>query len=1547
MLNRFIKWSSVNLLLTVTLLAAAPDISLRGWTSSSLTVAITTTPGTVPDTCYFAVPVDPLSGVVISGKMADEAAVELKRHAAGRVGTTEIGWYSFTIEKNTPSRDVQILVDCHYATAMFAGLKREGFVCGQGMVLLRKTPRTLAKTRTVPSPPVALRTGLKMMIENDGVYALSRDVLRTAGVPVGTIDPRTFRLLVRDGEVPLLVTNSHHKRLEEGDRLLFYGKKLCRADNRPEAFSEANCYWLTWGGTFGSRVAVVSGARRNDPTVYSSARSVEAAPFTDTVHIEFDETMLWLGNLADRPPVEVTDAPGADSDVDNWYWGPVGISELSNFTFDLLSPEPRTTARLRLGIMGQSSSDSIQDDHQLTVFINNNPASQKNLVRWDGQRYKVFESDTFSSDLLKDGENRLTLQTASGKGSDRSMLDWIELVYQRGYTAGNDEMTFSSGGRAAGRLTEYTLDGFTGKDIEVWDISNHRAFSGGITRAGSGKNRGTTSYIFQDSLGLPVMYYACRQTKYQMPLLTVLDTVRVDWDSAAACDYLVITAESLATELEPLCALHRLRGLKTAIVSIDDVYNAFTFGIRDPQAVSLLLRKLQLTGEGRVPRFLLLAGDATHDLDKKNRERTIVPVNLARIPGWGPASDDGCYSLVNSTDQFPDCAVGRFPAQNRAEMRAMVRKTIDYISKPDYGYWRDNLLLLGGGEAEFTGFNNRARSELIGSRMHIKRMDADPASPFYKDGFIAAGRIADELNAGCFIVNFNGHGGGNIWSDNDFFGFDDLRLLHNGQWRGGRLPVVFSFTCLTGFFESSDYRSLGEEFLKVDKEGAIAFYGASAYTSRNGNMIMNRLFLEEALSGRHATIGELVSYCEMAMLVRFQSQYIHLVRQYNLLGDPALPLALTPDTLGFNHTLAAGGTQLAVKGAGVSVKDAQVRIALDADYVTLDQAIVAAPDRAFHHTFSLKPGMASALGTLRAYAWNDSGAVCGYQPFAKDTLDVAEVKSDPEQAFFNDSILVTCRIAQHPDSTAPEVYCMYAVTHDDLPQGDFSGIPMVLNEGGIWKTSRKLFCPFSGEVNDRLVVFFRVIGKERSVQSKLFSLPLNGLPDCVIAHGLQVIWQDDSLRLPFTVQNIGNAAAPLFTVAAGWNEGGQIAEATTSTALPPGASVNFTIALPDTSGNVMVRLQIDPQGKMSEVVRTNNSAVVSSRIFLKDVRENTDTLRLDSLHTVMPAATFSSVKRLVVIEDTILQAAPLATTSEWRSRRDGHPVKWLLAARPALDGEDSVRWACTGAKPAKNDTARARICFLEFDSLARQWRYSIGSSSGAALATMRSSDARRSFATAAVSDRKAPEIMVSVYGKTLEAIDYTAKNRPFSLFLSDPSMIIPASVTIRVNTKPVDASLLSKVPESGDLRTMTLAAYPEAEKKIDSLTVSCMDFAGNLAKRTFAYLPGRDLAIRSFSCHPNPFTAHKSGDGSIAKIRFAFLLTDVAKKVTLTIYTVSGKKVKHWTVHELIGYQQIEWDGRDTDGYRIANGTYYAKLVVNNDRRSDKEILRIAKLEGF
>jgi len=62
---------------------------------------------------------------------------------------------------------------------------------------------------------------------------------------------------------------------------------------------------------------------------------------------------------------------------------------------------------------------------------------------------------------------------------------------------------------------------------------------------------------------------------------------------------------------------------------------------------------------------------------------------------------------------------------------------------------------------------------------------------------------------------------------------------------------------------------------------------------------------------------------------------------------------------------------------------------------------------------------------------------------------------------------------------------------------------------------------------------------------------------------------------------------------------------------------------------------------------------------------------------------------------------------------------------------------------------------------------------------------------------------------------------------------------------------------------------------------------------------------------------------------FTFILTEAAD-VSISIYTISGKKIKVIPANADTGYNQIAWDCRDADGDRLANNTYFYKVKATS-----------------
>lgn len=73
--------------------------------------------------------------------------------------------------------------------------------------------------------------------------------------------------------------------------------------------------------------------------------------------------------------------------------------------------------------------------------------------------------------------------------------------------------------------------------------------------------------------------------------------------------------------------------------------------------------------------------------------------------------------------------------------------------------------------------------------------------------------------------------------------------------------------------------------------------------------------------------------------------------------------------------------------------------------------------------------------------------------------------------------------------------------------------------------------------------------------------------------------------------------------------------------------------------------------------------------------------------------------------------------------------------------------------------------------------------------------------------------------------------------------------------------------------------------------------------------------------YPNPFRSSTN---------FTFVVSHSAAEVQITIYTVSGKRIRRLDSQANFGYNSIPWDGRDEDGSRLANGVYLYKVKVKS-----------------
>ncbi|MBI5660891.1 MAG: type IX secretion system sortase PorU [Ignavibacterium album] len=120
-----------------------------------------------------------------------------------------------------------------------------------------------------------------------------------------------------------------------------------------------------------------------------------------------------------------------------------------------------------------------------------------------------------------------------------------------------------------------------------------------------------------------------------------------------------------------------------------------------------------------------------------------------------------------------------------------------------------------------------------------------------------------------------------------------------------------------------------------------------------------------------------------------------------------------------------------------------------------------------------------------------------------------------------------------------------------------------------------------------------------------------------------------------------------------------------------------------------------------------------------------------------------------------------------------------------------------------------------------------------------------------------------------------------------------------------------------------------------SIQIKAWDIFNNFSteKAYFSVVGDEDLVVRDIYNYPNPF-------GGRTTFTFQQNLSEPID-VKIRIFTIAGrliKEIERQYVNDR--YVTIDWDGRDTDGNELANGTYLYKLIVRtSDGKFNKSYL--------
>ncbi|MGA9421378.1 MAG: C25 family cysteine peptidase, partial [Rhodanobacteraceae bacterium] len=762
--------------------------------------------------------------------------------------------------------------------------------------LLRLTVLALC---ALPASVLACGGRLHIDLENAGVYALGYDAIVSRQPALADCAAAELRLSQDGHEVPIRIVGADHGKFRPGVRIEWIGHRLRGPESWYDPYSVDNVYML--GAAPGPH------ARIGDVEAPEQAQKSPAV-LKRNLHLEQENLMIRLDQSQQKP--------GEEPDV--WQWAKLTQVDPKPFSTefdlpDLAARGPAVTLILNFRGLSDLVAPAKQAkplDHTIEISVNGKPLR---TLAWDG-RDEIRRDFTLPAAALKRHGNTLSLRVPkrvlpwkpNGSIVDVVMFNWLDIAYPVDGTFVVDGAPVRVSADASAPIVMSSKA--TATPVLYGDDGHLRR----------GRALGKGRYVFAAAPAGVAMYpVADEPTHKPQAVRAVAD---VDWRHPAhGYDYLIVSHPSLIDAIRPLAEFHRRRGHEVAILDVNQVYDEFNHGIDHPQAIRNLVAYAYRNWPAPRPRFLLLVGDASFDIRhttyndlayEKFAGNTAgevavphgflavpgtpyanVPAKLADrnlIPTWqfpspeGQSASDNWYGAVEPGDYHPVVAVGRFPVVKPEEITAIVTKTIDYLSKPQLGSWRRDVMFITDENDYF-----KKSSDAIAANLAAEGFVADKvyASAAEKDNLAHQSAIRQGLDDGRLLVHFIGHGGRYIWrtgppdlrKNHDLFTLDDVSSLTNGA----HLPMVLSMTCYSAPFDNPTEDSIGERFLRAPDKGAIAVFAASW---RNApSPIFSKTLVNELLKPG-ATIGEAIVRAKQSIENRT------LVEMYNLLGDPAVAL---------------------------------------------------------------------------------------------------------------------------------------------------------------------------------------------------------------------------------------------------------------------------------------------------------------------------------------------------------------------------------------------------------------------------------------------------------------------------------------------------------------------------------------------------------------------------------------------------------------------------------------------------------------------------------
>ncbi|MBI5646306.1 MAG: hypothetical protein HY962_05180 [Ignavibacteriae bacterium] len=740
---------------------------------------------------------------------------------------------------------------------------------------------------------------LRFYVKNDGLVKLPKTWFAASGFSLTGVNPANLRLMRKGIEVPMLAVGMDDGSFDDADYFVFLGERNYEDPNyrrvptyeeRDEPYPEylnkytdSVAYWIVPGITAGARISTAAAAGTAGSDTLDWYYALNRYELEDEFHcLHTSQTRIQTSDWTSE---------------DTWHIGGAGYvryGQVRTYRTTLTNPKPGIDARFWGKFFSWYSEAPARPHYRILARLNGGPWLDS--VEFNINEQSLLRTTIPTANILA-GENQIEVFNRDVyPGYDGPQIqivsDWFDIEYPRYLTATSNILLFGLENALGAGIRRIKVSNVTAADPLLL-----KRTSAGITRI-SALDLATSdkTLSFVDTVTDGATYALASIAGMATPFPGRTRNVPQLRVPAPQAKYIILTADELQTAAEEYAAFIRSQyNTTTRIVTVEDIYDNYSFGTFNPEALKLFLLDARNTWTQEEPENVLLAGDANWNLKNK-----ASAWSRNYVPTYGAPASDTWFVCFDTLGIEQEISIGRLPVASAADLRRYLEKHRAYVAMvPDI--WNKTTLHFSGGDAN-KGLESILRLREVNSAVIRDIVEPAPmagqsfhfyktVSPLSNFGPYTVEQIKKRISDGGIMISYIGHSGTDVWDN----AIQETQQLDNAR---ARASLVTDFGCSTGKFAEPDIVSFSEKFVTSKDGQAIAYVGNSSLGFEATSLVLPSEFYTELILSDSLSIGEAHRRAKGNLIRKFGLSTINMIaiRSNALIGDPIMRIAFPHKT---------------------------------------------------------------------------------------------------------------------------------------------------------------------------------------------------------------------------------------------------------------------------------------------------------------------------------------------------------------------------------------------------------------------------------------------------------------------------------------------------------------------------------------------------------------------------------------------------------------------------------------------------------------------------